>query len=427
MFEGVLLTIIIVVLLALLVAGSIAYRYGKRFNKSITELTLVADEISKGDFSREIHVGSNDEIGELADSFNRMSEQLNMNITALKQEENKLSAVLNSIMDGVVATDDKGRTLFVNPAAETLFGITLENAAGTSFLGILRNSEIHDAISEVLQCGCALRKEVKFIDGRYFSLSVAPVIADNGSVSGSVIYLKDMSEFKKLEKVKSDFVANVSHELRTPLTSIKGFAETLVEDDEIEAGTRNHFLQIIKSETDNLIEIVSDLLNISELESGRVKLNVEHVHLNEILDKALDLLSLKIAAKPEVVVINQVEDNLPMLVADAFRVQEVLVNLIDNAIKYTAAGQIRVSAQCINDGFVEISVADTGQGIPSHDQDRIFERFYRVQKDRDRRTGGTGLGLSIVKHIIQLHGGWVSLRSVEGAGTTVLITLPCEC
>lgn len=427
MFEGVLLTISIVVLLALLVSGFIAYRFTKGFNRSITELTMVADGISNGNFTREIHIQRKDEIGELAESFNRMSGQLNKNITALKQEESKLSAVLNSIMDGVIATDEHGRILFANPAAESLFGITYENAQGTSLVGVLRNSEIYDAVSDALKFGCALRKEVKFIDGRYFSLSVAPIMTAEGHIDGTVIYLKDMTEFKKLEKVKGDFVANVSHDLRTPLTSIKGFAETLLEDDTIEPDMREHFLEIIKNETDNLIEIVSDLLNISELESGRVKLNLKRVHLNDILAKTLDLLSLKIAAKPEVTVINQVEPELPMLNADAFRIQEVLVNLIDNALKYTASGQIRVSAQCINDGFMEISIADTGQGIPQADQDRIFERFYRVQKDRDKRTGGTGLGLSIVKHIVQLHGGWINLRSVEGAGTNISIALPCEC
>lgn len=342
----------------------------------------------------------------------------------LAEEETKQQAVFNSMAEGLVILDETGRVQFVNPALNQLFEPP-GDIRGRTLLEAFRSHELQMLADRVLAegqvTGCEIR--VPGQANRILQVNAATFRDPNRALAGTILVFHDLSRIKQLESVRKDFVANVSHELRTPLSLIKGYVETLLDGAKDDPAVATRFLQTIEKHADRLTFLIEDLLTISQIESGQVAFNLQPLDLRDQAEQVRTDLSAKIAER-QVSVLNEVPDGLAIQ-ADGDRLQQVLFNLVDNAIKYGKAGGIvRLGGRRLPNGRIEGWVSDDGPGIPSDSQERVFERFYRIDRARSREQGGTGLGLSIVKHIIQSHGGEVSVKSEPGKGATFLYTLP---
>ncbi len=363
----------------------------------------------------------------------RQRQQAKQEFTArlLQQQEEDFAraqaqqrALFDSMADGVALLDRQGRIQLLNDSLRRLFN--LGPAAG-------EGQPLHEALQVRALDGLALRltneKSALSLDldlrataGRYLDLSASAVRDRNGEYHGAILVFHDLTRVKQLENTRKEFVANVSHELRTPLSLIKGFVETLLDGAKEDPVLSNRYLKTIQKHTDRLTYLIEDLLSISQLESGQVILNLQPVALTEIVNRVFEDLRAKGEVK-QTALLNQISPSLSAR-ADRDRLEQVLFNLVENAIKYgRPQGTVTISAQA-GDGFVELRVTDDGPGIPPESQPRIFERFYRVDRARSRETGGTGLGLAIVKHIILAHGGNVWVRSTPGQGASFFFTLP---
>ncbi|HXG48200.1 MAG TPA: ATP-binding protein [Methylomirabilota bacterium] len=335
-------------------------------------------------------------------------------------------ALFNSMVEGVLVLDAAGRVELVNASLRAMFGLTAD-VRGQSILEAFRLQELNDVVqrlaSERTVHDCEI--ELPGLQERWLEVNASAILDRHGIQRGAMLVFHDLTRIKQLENTRQEFVANVSHELRTPLSLIKGFVETLLEGAKDDPDTVTRFLKTIEKHTDRLTYLIEDLLAISRLESGRVIMNRDVVHLRDEIQRVVDDLNSRATEKQ-----TMVENTVPAALtarADADRLQQVLFNLIENAIKYgRPRGHVVIAGHERPDGKVELSVRDDGPGIPSEARDRVFERFYRVDRARSRETGGTGLGLSIVKHIVQAHGGEVWLKSELGQGTTFFFTLPKE-
>lgn len=341
------------------------------------------------------------------------------------QEQSKLSGILGHILSGVMMLDRAGRIVFVNPAMETLFGLPAENWIGRWHWETAYPYEVAALVDESLSLGTTQKREVTVHKPHDLTLEVhvTPILHSTGGVAGAVLLLHDVTEWRRLESMRSDFVANVSHELRTPITALKGFAETLLDGALDDPKVAREFLEIIRAEADRITRLVNDLLDLSKIEAKQVPLHMEDVSLREMFARVTQVFIAD--AKQEGVTI---QSELPVpdvrVYADIDRLQQVLVNLVSNALQFTPrGGQITLSAEAVHDRMV-VRVRDTGAGIPAQDLGRVFERFYRVDKARSRRSGGTGLGLAIVKHIVEAHGGRVGVSSEFGQGSEFFFDLP---
>ncbi|MDD5437111.1 MAG: ATP-binding protein, partial [Candidatus Omnitrophica bacterium] len=422
-----LLTIREIVFIGLFFALCFAFILGSilaaRATGPINNMIEVSRKFSEGDFTKRIFRVSRDEIGELAATLNSMAEEIESKVGEIKAQNQKLAAIFDGMIEGIIVTDGSGHIVSVNPAVENIFGVSAGGVRGKLFLEAIRNNDVDEAMNRALKSGEPIRGEVTLLYPvrKIFEISATPTFG-GGEVSGCVTVIHDITEMRRLETIRKDFVANVSHELKTPLTSIKGFVETLLEgalDDKV--NSRN-FLKIVQDHTGRLDALVNDLLSLSSLESKEIRLEKSDISLREHVEEII--LGFKAQLNRKNV---SIENGLPhglKIRADRNRIEQVFTNLIDNAIKFNKEkGCIKIYCREA-DGKVEIIVEDSGIGIPEKDIPRIFERFYRVDKARSRELGGTGLGLSIVKHIIELHGGLVSVESAEGFGSKLRLTLP---
>ena len=370
---------------------------------------------------------SRDELAELGRTLNHVAARFQERIQALEGERAKVSAILNSMVEGVMALDHQGRILVTNLSACRILELEEGEVGGQSLLEVIRNRELADLVEwcRTLNNAERCRREVELHtpNHRILEVNAMPLpLSDN--LQGIVLVLHDITELRRLERVRAEFVANVSHELRTPLTAIKGYLETLLDESPVEPVTHRRFLEVAHTHADRLGRLVNDLMNLSDIETGKVTLHLSPVYLSDVVNEVSGIFE-KEANKKGLILINQVPPELQAQ-ADRDRLSQILVNLVDNAVKYTSAnGQINFTVLSGGDaGLVTLRVQDTGQGIPSTDLPRITERFYRVDKARSREEGGTGLGLAIVKHLIQLHTGTLVIDSELGKGTTIDITLP---
>ena len=389
-----------------------AFIFSRNLSYPLKGLALASKKLADGDFSVKVNFNRYDEIGELGDSFNKMCEELKRlfdNLT-LKQEE--LNSIISSLEEGLFVLDKKGKIILFNKSFKRFVQI---NPEGKFWWEVLRNPEIAKLIEKVKKEKRISSKELA-LNGKVFLCSFVFI----PSKEELIVVLHDITEFKKLEKIKKDFIVNVSHELRTPLTAIKGYVETLEEEIKGEA---RHYLKIIKKHTERLINIVQDLLLLSELEEKGLTQIKEKVNLEETAKNVFKIFEQK--AKEKGLELNLICEGILVVKGDPFKLEQMFINLIDNAIKYTEKGEVSVSLKEINKEVI-VKVRDTGLGIPKEHLDRIFERFYVVDKSRSRKFGGTGLGLSIVKHIVLLHNGRIEVKSSLREGTEFIITFPAD-
>lgn len=416
--------VMLAALVSIFLAGGIAYLIALNMARPLREMTDIASKISNGDLSRRVRITSGDEMGRLADALNYMADRLSVTIYQTSEERNKMRAILASMVDGVVAVDSNNRIILMNPAAEEMFGVSEEMALGRKFLEAIRNYGLVEAISNATR-GEVRTAEFKVFtpDERTLRVSVTCIEKAGGGEAGVVAVIQDVTELRRLEQVRTEFVSNVSHELRTPLTSIKGFIETLLDGAMEDPDTARRFLQIIQKEANRLERLISDLLDLSRIESGHIELKKRPTNLARLAESVHTVLKRQSDAKGLTVEVT-IPEEFPEVMADADLLRQVFMNLIDNSIKYTpSGGKITIGASMGNEA-VEVFVEDTGIGIPKAHLSRLFERFYRVDKARSREVGGTGLGLAIVKHIVERHGGKAWIDSEVGKGTRVTFTIP---
>lgn len=415
------------ILLSLLFALGLAFVLGSVLTagiiKPINKIIHISRKFSTGDFSHTILLDSQDEIGELAATLNKMAKDIEDKIREVQIQNQHLKAILESMVEGIIVTDKSSHIVSINPTVEKIFKITKQDVEGKLFLEVIRNNDIAEIINNVLKnrrffsCELLLVWPVQKI----FRVDATPIF-EKEMVSGCLVMIHDITEIRRLETMRKDFVANVSHELKTPLTSIKGFVETLLEGALEDKENSRHFLQIIQDHANRLDNLVSDLLDLSHLESQEIKLETQSFDLKGLTDDIL--ASFKSQLKRRSIKAENILSSGLIVKADKNKIGQVLTNLLDNAIKFNQEkGSVKIYSQDLDDK-IKISVEDSGIGIPEKDIPRIFERFYRVDKARSRELGGTGLGLSIVKHIVELHNGSVGVESTEGFGSKFWFILP---
>jgi two-component system phosphate regulon sensor histidine kinase PhoR len=416
-------------LLSWLIASGLAlilsYPFIRLLTRPIRETMSVAHEWAKGRMDRRATIRSQDELADLGRVLNQMASDLEARMTEITEDRARLTAILSSMVEGVLVLDYRGTILMVNAALERMFRLKEQEAIGRSYLEVLRHHPVIALIKTVLdtrtnqshEVAIQIPQEAHF----YVQASVAPDCRDQEVCA--VLVFHDITELKRLERVRKDFVANVSHELKTPLTSIKGYIEALIDGAKDDPQRCSAFLAVIQKHTDNLNATLSDLLQLSAIESGQYRWKREAVSVPDLIEKAAGLVRSTVEKKRQSLSLI-CSENLPDLYGDPDKLTEVLINLLDNAVKYTPeGGQVTVEAVAAGNA-VEISVSDTGIGIPPKDIPRIFERFYRVDRARSRELGGTGLGLSIVKHIVEAHRGTVRVQSEPGKGSRFTLLLP---
>lgn len=425
-------------LLAFLVASVIALIIGYAFSRSITRplgsIAQFTRQIAEGRFSKRLTVTTRDEVGQLAEQLNTMAAELELTIHLIQQEKTKVEAILKSLNDAVLVVDDGGHIISANPATAAVFGLTEAGLVGRTLIEVFRNPSLEELFQTASSKLQPARGSVSLSTPRAVELevSVVPVEeeAEESSAPRFIIAAHDITRMQRLEKMRVDFVANVSHELRSPLTAIRGFIETLQAGAITDLPAAERFLEVMQAQADRLTRLLDDLLTLSDIELGKVTLERRDVALESVLAECFATLESKASNGSISLVASNLEEAPPVR-ADRDRIMQILINLVDNGIKFTpAGGTVTVSARSIQPDetraqpVVELSVADTGIGIPKEDLPRISERFYRVDKARSRELGGTGLGLAIVKHLVLAHGGTFCIESELGKGTTVLITLP---
>ncbi|HAD04588.1 MAG: hypothetical protein A2091_13195 [Desulfuromonadales bacterium GWD2_61_12] len=408
--------------LALLLVVGLSLFLTQLAGRKIQALSEGVERFGAGDFRRRLPVESRDEFGTLAQTMNAMAERLQMQMAHLTAERGRLDAILRGMGEGLLVTDHDGTVRLTNPAFRELFGVD-DGALGRPLQELSRHPLLASTFRNVVENRCEQVAELTLpgSDGRVLLTHWVP-LREGGEQTGVVTVFHDITDIKRLERVRRDFVANVSHELRTPISVIRGYAETLVGGlIESDPATATRFAAIIQSHADRLTSLIADLLTLSALEGSGNALDLEPLPLPPLAAHCCALLAKKAEERGVVFDCDGVADWT--VIAHRGRLEQVLFNLFDNAIKHAPSGSsVKLAARADGD-LIEVSVADRGTGIPPEALPRLFERFYRVDAGRSRDQGGTGLGLAIVKHIVQLHGGRVWIESTPGQGTTVYFTL----
>jgi two-component system, OmpR family, phosphate regulon sensor histidine kinase PhoR len=428
--------LLIATLVVLLSGGLVSFAFARIFAARVQRLQRFSQRIAEGDFRPLLREGPRDELSDLADSLNQTAARLDREIRLLSGERNRSSAILRSMVEGVAVIDAEERLVFYNRAFSEILIVDSANAEGRPLIEVVRNSDLVGLIRRALRGDEGLQSDITMgiTQARSFSITAAPVKAldapasgrdPQAKPSGAVVVLHDVTELRRLERVRQDFVANVSHEFKTPLTAIQGFAETLLAGALDDPENNRRFLEIIRNHAIRLARLTNDLLKLARIEAGKMEVEFSSVSLLELIEGCTETTLLK-ANRKEITLEITVPPQLPAVRGDAALLRDVLQNLLDNAIQYTPArGHISVSATAGPREAV-VTVADTGIGIPLADSERIFERFYRVDAARSREAGGTGLGLSIAKHIVEAHGGKLWVESTVGQGSRFSFSLPLD-
>lgn len=421
-------SLLIASLIGIIIASIIAYRYLYYITRPVKELTRAVKDIAGGNFSRRITNLPKNEFGELGISFNEMAKQLQQSMEALKIQNVKLETILNSMPEGIIAVDTKKNIMLINPSAKEIFLIKdNEKIIGKNILENIRNNQIYKIIHHILinDKDNPMEIEIDSSKKKILRISSSPIryIAKHERIKGVILIIEDITQLRKLENVRKDFVANVSHELKTPITSIRGFIETLKSGEVEDENIQKRFLDIIDFESERLIRLIEDILILSDLENNLKSTTTDKIEIKEALNEIISIMT-QLAMKKNIIITSDIQNGMLPLFFAKDKFKQMIINLIDNAIKYTPeGGKIKINAYQ-NNNQVEIEIKDTGIGIPKEDIPRLFERFYRVDKDRSRSAGGTGLGLAIVKHILELMNGKIKVESELGKGSSFILSIP---
>jgi len=411
-------------LFAALTALVIAYFFSHSLSRRVAHLRTLAEGLANGKTAQLPMTAETDELGSLGRALSITARQLRDLVDRLSVESALREAILASMVEGVLAVDGKLRVTFANNSFARAIGANPPVPAGTPLVELVRTPELREVLTRVLTSGESVKRRMQVpAADRVFEVQAAPLAS--GAERGAIAILHDITDLERLERVRRDFVANVSHELRTPLTAIRGYAETLLEGALEDQENNRRFLEIIKAHSIRLNNISSDLLALSDLESGKVRPGPEAVSIHAAVESALRTVESEARLRSVAVVCGNLDE--AYVLGDRLQLEQALVNLLDNAVKFNRpGGEVLVEVARANGDRVRITITDTGIGIPHDDLPRIFERFYRVDKARSREVGGTGLGLSIVKHIVERTKGTVSVESQLGKGSTFTVVLPTE-
>jgi two-component system phosphate regulon sensor histidine kinase PhoR len=409
-------------------AAVISLAISKKISRPVEQMTEVAKHFASGNLDMRLPIPNAAELADLAKALNEMAQQLNARIDTIKEERSQIQAILSSMIEGVMAVNSAGKIVSINKAAADLLGVDVTNSRGRNVEEVVRNLQLQKYIKNTLEDKPQSDTDSLILgDGeRFLKLHGSSLTDDKGNRRGAVLVLYDITRTRQLEEVRRDFVANVSHELKTPVTSIKGFVETLLDESVSDPEQVRRFLTIIAKHADRLNAIIEDLLSLSRLEedSEKRRLSFERTSIRPSLVSAIELSKVKAEEKHITVELSCDKEITARI--NAVLIEQAVLNLIDNAIKYNQSNsKIQVSAR-ESGGEVLVAVSDQGCGIEKEHLDRIFERFYVVDKGRSRKLGGTGLGLSIVKHIAQVHGGYITVESKPGSGSVFTIYLPAD-
>lgn len=418
------------IVVGLLLTILISVKLTRVITDPIHQLINTSKEIASGNYKKRVTVTSKDEIGQLANTFNEMADKLDETLSGILDKNVRVDTVINSMRDGIIAIDTNYKILIINTIACDIFGVKHgPGIIGKSLIDLTRNTKVNLLLNDTIKKNVALTDEINMYSSKtgsdyIYKIYTNPIknfdaIKQN---SGGVITLHDVTSVKKLEKIRTEFVSNVTHELKTPLTSIRGFVETLKNGAIEDTAVATKFLDIIDIEAERLYILINDILQLSEIEGMRKDDHVTKNDLSLIIDEVV--LMLEAAASKKNIKLEVFAEPNIMILVNNYRIKQMLINLIDNAIKYNVENGIVLIKASKTNGKIIISIKDSGIGIPEIDHSRIFERFYRVDKGRSRNMGGTGLGLSIVKHIVNLYSGDIRIISEPGQGTEFIIQLP---
>ena len=413
-------TIILAALIVACLSVSLGFYLARRTSRSVKSVAEGARRLARGDLDHRVRALSMDETQDLAAAFNGMAASLREMVGDLSAERNKLSAVLDVMRDGVIVVEANGEIALMNEAAGELLDASMSRVTGSRLIEVVRDHELQQLIARALATGEPIQGEVELLHRRRF-LSATAVPLSQGPQGGVLLTLHDLTSIRQAETTRKEFVSNVSHEMRSPLASVKAMVETLEGGAIDDRDVAQDFLRRVHRDVNRMTTMVNDLLHLSRLESGQAELRPTAVDLAAVLEEAASQFRLQAAAM-DVGLISDFPLALPMVRAEEEKLLQVLVNLLENALKFTPSGEtITLWARDAGDR-VEIGVSDTGVGIPREHLPHVFERFYKV--DRARRDSGAGLGLAIVKHIVHAYGGEVGVRSEEGVGSTFTFTVP---
>jgi two-component system phosphate regulon sensor histidine kinase PhoR len=442
-------TIRIRIIIASLAVSFVVILFGliqtRRITKSVEEITDFSKEVAEGNFRKRLFLKEKGELGELGKNISNMAQELQIRLKQSEEEKQRIEAILRNMSDGLILTDTKGTILLSNTAIKPLFGVQ-SDIEGKTLTESLRSAELMEIIDNVVKSKERISREITISRPKelYLMATATPFYSSNTGeeLAGVVLTFHDITRLRKLEEIRKDFVANVSHEIKTPITAIKGFAETLLEGALDDRENARKFLETIKNNSERLNSLVNDLLTLSRIELGDITITKTFINLDEVIDTVFETLKEKTQSK-DLYLKKQITPEIKEIHADRDRLIQILLNLVDNGIKFTEKGGVTIKVKSeklkvkseekypelltLNSqlrDFVEISVEDTGIGIPKKYLARLGERFYRVDRARSRELGGTGLGLAIVKHLVKAHGWEIEIKSSEGQGTTVHLLCP---
>lgn len=420
--QNVLAIVLQAVLVSVITAIIIGYLLSRTITAPIIKLTQKAERLAEGNFDSMEESEADDEIGKLTNTFRSMAYTLNETIDEVNSEKTKIETLLENMTDGILAFNLDGNLIHINPEAENL----IKGSGDTDFNSLFKNLQADITMGDLLYIkhDKPIERQIQY-NNRYIKLTFAPFSIDN-KIGGVLVVLHDITKQEKLELSRREFVANVSHELRTPLATVKSYAETLMDSGVEDAELKHKFLSVIVRETDRMTRIVKDLLTLSRLDEGAEDAkNLETIDVKAFLNNIVESMFIN-AKKKNQTITYKIENNVPMITTESDKLEQVIVNILSNAIKYTPeGGHIKVISGALY-SEIFIKIIDDGIGIPKENLSRIFERFYRVDKARSRETGGTGLGLAIAKQIIENLGGAITINSEYGKGTEVIISIPIK-
>ncbi|MFP6806691.1 MAG: ATP-binding protein [Pseudomonadales bacterium] len=405
----------------------LGFFFAKRFSDPLAKMTVVAEAISQGDYTQRIRVDRQDEIGQMAEAFNRIARSSAQRMAEITNDHNRLAMIFSGMVEGVIVVDPQQKIIQINQAAARVLDLSLASSLGKPIWEQVRVAEINTALEQTLDSlevvTAQIRRPLKAGD-RVIDISAAALRDEQGDPVGAVIVLHDISELDRLERIRRDFVGNASHELKTPITVIRGLAETILDDEDMDPEVRRRFTEKISTQSHRLSQLVTDLMTLSRLESDTTEKDFQHIDLEAVVKHSI--VAVKDHCQEKELSLTLLIEAGVSIVGDLQTITQLIDNLIDNAIKYTpAGGEVGVKLYT-EQGVAILRISDSGIGISPQHQQRIFERFYRVDKARSRDLGGTGLGLSIVKNIAEQHGGSVQLESQLGAGSVFTVSLPLQ-